>query len=140
MGFLTAGKLLNHVVNRSRCKPAASEVLLLAEGDAVVPAAPEVLPVEGDAVPAGDTNVPAAGVIAKAPAAELDHLADMIRGLASVPDGRGDSGSQEMDLSSGDLVINTFDNVEDLLRPDVPLTFLVGPAGADGTVSLEPML
>jgi hypothetical protein len=124
MGFLTAGKLLNHVVNRSRCKPAASEVLLLAEGDAVVPAAPEVLPVEGDAVPAGDTNVPA----------------DMIRGLASVPDGRGDSGSQEMDLSSGDLVINTFDNVEDLLRPDVPLTFLVGPAGADGTVSLEPML
>jgi hypothetical protein len=68
--------------------------------------------------------------------AQLNILAEQ---LQAVPGASGDSTTQAMNLAEGDLVLHVAEGLEQLLRTDTPVTFLVAPGGADGSLELQPM-
>ena len=103
-------------------KTASKLVSHLAKRGRCKPAAAEV---------GGDGDQLEVGVVA-----QLNILAEQ---LQAVPGASGDSTTQAMNLAEGDLVLHVAEGLEQLLRTDTPVTFLVAPGGADGSLELQPM-
>jgi hypothetical protein len=157
--FKTAAKLVSHLGKRGRCKPAAAEVPVDVGADGV--------PVEvGDyrvPVVVGDYRVPVEVGDTEVPVEVSDTFAIQLieRIRAAVPAGFGDHVGQPMDLSEGDhqenaaevpaelqemnlgegdIVLDVPENLEEMLRPGGPLTFIMASGGADGRPNLQPMI